>query len=100
MEGYDIPYTSFGYKTLIEFLRESGEFDLFSTTDGMIVRARVTERSQHIVALVESQNRGKKRANKSSPFIPRFNSNTNQNYRMRTVRAVEVYIFQFESLQI
>lgn len=81
MEGYEIPYKSFGYNNLLDFLRASEEFDLNSTNDGMNIRARVSKNSQHIVELVVSQNRDRrKKSSKAMPFIPRFNSNANRNY--------------------
>lgn len=79
MEGCEIPYKSFGYTTLLDFLRASGEFDLYSTNDGMQIRARVSQNSQHIVELVGSQNRDRrKKSTKSMPFVPQFNSNANR----------------------
>lgn len=84
MEGKDIPYKSLGYSTLLDFLRASGEFDLSTTNEGMNIRARVSQNSQHIVELVGSQNRSasdrRKKSAKSMPFIPRSNPNANRNY--------------------
>lgn len=80
MEGCEIPYKSFGYNSLLDFLRTSGEFDLYSTNEGMQIRARVSQNSQHIVDLVGSQNRDRrKKSTNTMPFIPRFNSNTCRN---------------------
>lgn len=82
MEGHEIPYKSFGYNTLLDFLRASNEFDLITTNDGMLVYARVSQNSQHIVELVGMQNRQKRKktTTKSMPFAPRFTSYANQNY--------------------
>lgn len=75
MEGYEIPYKSFGYNTLLDFIRESGEFDWYSTNDGIQIHARASQTSQHIVDLVSSQNRDRrKKSTKSMPFRPQFNS--------------------------
>lgn len=74
MEGCEIPYKLFGYNTLLDFIRESGEFDWYSTNEGMQIHARVSQNSQHIVSLVGSQNRDRrKKSTKSMPFRPQFN---------------------------
>lgn len=82
MEGIEIPYKAFGYQTLLDFLRDSKQFDFSSTNDGMHIRARLSQDSQHIVALVGSQNRDRrKKSTKSMPFYPqRFSSNGNRNF--------------------
>lgn len=73
--GGEIPYKSFGYNTLLDFIRESGEFDWYSTNEGIQINARVSQNSQHIVNLVGSQNRDRrKKSTKSMPFRPQFNS--------------------------
>lgn len=76
LEGCEIPYKSFGCNTLLDFLRTSNEFELLTTNDGIVVRAKLTQSSLHVVELVGTQNRAKKKKNaKSVPFIPRLRSN-------------------------
>lgn len=75
MEGYEIPYKSFGYHSLLDFVRDSGQFDWYTTNDGIQIQARASKNSQHIVDLVGSQNRvRRKKTTKSMPFRPQFNS--------------------------
>lgn len=80
-EGYDIPYKSFGFNTLLDFLRSSNQFDLTSTNDGIQVRAKLMENSSHLVQMVRGQNCAKKKKNaKATPFVPRLQS-ANRNQR-------------------
>lgn len=76
MEGCEIPYKSFGCNTLLDFLRTSNQFELSTTNDGVVVQAKLTQSSMHVVELVGTQNRAKRKKNvKSMPFVPRLRPN-------------------------
>lgn len=95
-EGIEIPYKSFGYSSLLDFLRATNEFDFVTTNDGIVVLAKLTETSQHVVDLVGTQNRVKKKKNaKSVPFIPRLRPDSFGSSNSRKVYSKVRYMFIF-----
>lgn len=72
-EGTDIPYKNFGFNRLLDFLSSSNEFVLRTTNEGMHVQAKLSQNTIHMVEMVQTQNRVKKKKNaKATPFSPRF----------------------------
>lgn len=68
-EGELIPFRRFGYSSLEEFLRASGEFILAETSNGIQVMVKKSQSSAHIVDLRQHQTRPrKKRSAKSKPM--------------------------------
>lgn len=65
MEGKNIPYMKFHFKTLYDFLYASNEFHMFRARGGLYIRARLTQHSKHIVEMVSAQK------NKNTKFLPR-----------------------------
>lgn len=48
LEGINIPFQQFGFKSLEQFLIESNEFYLKQTIDGPKIIAKQNERSAHV----------------------------------------------------
>lgn len=72
-EGTEIPYKNLGFSTLSDFLHSSDEFVLRTTNDGMHVQAKLRQNIIHMVEMVQTQNRTKKKGNaKVIPFSSRF----------------------------
>lgn len=75
IEGYEVPYKSYGYRTFIEFLQKSNEFDIANLPDGVHIRAKLSKASIHLAEMVQSQNRSKKkRSERNILFTPRLRS--------------------------
>lgn len=103
MEGHVIPYQQFGFRSLIQFLEASNEFDLTNTRDGVHIRAKLAKESLHVAQLVESQNRLKRKKNaKPMPPVPRARSfrNTDSNWNNPTQSQVCDYIFWNNFIQL
>lgn len=74
MEGYAVPFKEFGFRTFVDFLKSTNEFELINTQDGYHIRAKLTQESIHIAELVSAQNRVKKKKSaRPTPFVPRRN---------------------------
>lgn len=98
MEGFVIPYRSFGFQTLVDFLRASNEFDLSNTVEGVHIRAKLSQASVHLAEMVQSQNRTKKKkSDRSMLFFPRLRSALSTvNWGPRTQSKV----FKFRHLKL
>lgn len=55
MEGADIPFGEFQFRTLNDFLYASNEFHLSRSRGGLYIRARLKPHSKHIVNMVSEQ---------------------------------------------
>lgn len=68
--GEAIPFRKLGYDSLEDFLRASGEFNLFETANGIRVTAKTTQESAHIADLRRNQTVSKTaRRRRNAPTI-------------------------------
>lgn len=54
--GEPVPFKKFGFNTLEEFLKSTGQFTAQRTAAGLKVAAKVTQKSAHIVKMRQEQN--------------------------------------------
>ncbi|XP_055317472.1 mucin-2-like [Sitodiplosis mosellana] len=54
--GKPVPFNSFGFNTLEEFLKSTGQFTATRSAAGLKVTAKLTHQSAHIVKLCQEQN--------------------------------------------
>lgn len=99
MEGRYIPYKSFGFNKLTDFLEESNEFVLTNLIDGIHIRAKLSKASQHMADMVQGQNRAKKKKS-DRIFIPRLHSApSTANWGPRTqTKVFKLSVFMFSSI--
>lgn len=61
LEGCDIPFRTFGYRNLDQFLEASGEFVIRKNGNDMTIAAVPSKESLHIRNMVRNQKSNKKR---------------------------------------
>lgn len=81
VEGGPIPYRRFGYDTLEEFLKSSGQFFVHSFRGETKISVVPTEKTAHISKMVKLQKSSAKRRGigRSMPRTPRFSSDQSWN---------------------
>lgn len=71
-EGYAVPFKELGFRTFLQFLIDTKQFELLQTQDGVQIYAKLSKDSVHIAQLVASQNRVKPRKKATKPIsMPR-----------------------------
>lgn len=72
LEGYNVPFRELGFRSFVQFLVDTKEFELLQTEEGVQVYAKLSKDSVHIAQLVASQNRTKrKKTAKPTPILSR-----------------------------
>lgn len=92
MEGEPVPFESFGYKTFDEFLRDSNQFTLTETRQGIKVTAKPSKAIQHVVEFVKGQNSVKTKKKTTNMLPPQRGLRTSTNDNMwNTTEYAKVY---------
>lgn len=92
MEGEPVPFESFGYKTFDEFLRDSNQFILTETRQGIKVTAKPLKAIQHVVELVKGQNSVKTKKKTTNMLPPQRGLRTSTSDNMwNTTEYAKVY---------
>ena len=95
IEGEEIPYFKFGYRTLELFLKDiPNDIRLFQKEGKLIVRAKISEETAHIHNLIKNQQ--KKSKKKSARKVIAYHSQINNfklSLKYSKIKIIKLFIF-------